>query len=171
MIGRESERKLLEKLYNSREPEFVAIYGRRRVGKTFLVKEQFKGRFAFWHTGLSPYDRERAHLLQDQLRAFHDSLLEYGLKEGKPPKTWMDAFSLLSALMDGLEEEGKKVIFIDELPWMDTARSRFIPAFENFWNGWAAKRDDILLIVCGSATSWIEDNLINNKGGLYGRLT
>ena len=171
MVGRENERKLLEKLYNSRKSEFVAVYGRRRVGKTFLVKEQFKGRFVFWHTGLSPYDREKSHLLQDQLQVFHTSLTRYGLKETRPPKTWMEAFSLLSDLVDGIRDERKKVIFIDELPWMDTARSRFIPAFESFWNGWAAKRDDVLLIVCGSATSWIEDNLINNKGGLYGRLT
>lgn len=171
MIGRKAERKILDKLYRSTESEFVAVYGRRRVGKTYLVKEHFKGQFAFWHTGLSPYDRDRTSLLQDQLKAFHHTLVSYGLKESRSPKSWMDAFFLLEKYVEGLHGGGKKVIFIDELPWLDTARSRFLPAFENFWNGWAARRDDILLIVCGSATSWMEDNLINNKGGLYGRLT
>lgn len=171
MVGRIAEQKQLDKLFHSDKSEFVAIYGRRRVGKTFLVKEHFKGRFIFWHTGLSPYDREKKNFLQDQLKAFHITLMRYGLKESPAPKSWMDAFFLLEQLMENLNSSGKKIIFIDELPWMDTARSRFILAFESFWNGWASKRDDILLIVCGSATSWIEDNLINSKGGLYGRLT
>ena len=171
MIGRKTERALLEKCFDSKESEFVAVYGRRRVGKTYLVKEQCKGCLAFWHTGLSPYDRDKRDLLSDQLHAFHANLIRYGLKECAAPKSWIDAFGLLAKLMEDRGAEGKKVIFIDELPWMDTARSRFIPALENFWNDWAAKRDDILLIVCGSATSWMEDNLINNKGGLYGRLT
>ena len=171
MTGRIKEQKQLEKLLQSNDSEFVAVYGRRRVGKTYLVKEYFKGEFAFWHTGLSPYDRDRKNLLQDQLNAFHHTLLRYGLKETPCPKTWMDAFFLLEQLLETKKQGEKKVVFIDELPWLDTARSRFVPAFENFWNGWAAKRDDILLIVCGSATSWMEDNLINNKGGLYGRIT
>lgn len=171
MTGRQEERKRLEKCFESKHSEFVAVYGRRRVGKTYLVKEQFKDRFLFWHTGLSPYDRDRKNLLQDQLHAFYVNLLRYGLKKGAQPSSWLDAFALLALLMESKKGPGKKVIFIDEMPWMDTARSRFIPAFEHFWNDWAAKRDDILLIVCGSATSWIEDNLIHNKGGLYGRLT
>ena len=171
MTGRTKEQKQLEKLLQSKDSEFVAVYGRRRVGKTYLVKEYFHGDFAFWHTGLSPYDRDKKNMLQDQLNAFHHTLLRYGLKETPCPKTWMDAFFLLEQLLETKEQGEKKVVFIDELPWLDTARSRFVPAFENFWNGWAAKRNDILLIVCGSATSWMEDNLINNKGGLYGRLT
>ena len=171
MVGRNIERRQLDNLYNSHKSEFVAVYGRRRVGKTFLIKEHFKGKFSFWHTGLSPYDREKKNLLQDQLKAFHISLMRFGLKDSPVPKSWMDAFFLLEQLIESDGTVGKKVIFIDELPWMDTPRSRFIPAFEHFWNGWASRRDDIMLIVCGSATSWIEDNLINSKGGLYGRIT
>lgn len=171
MVGRINEQQQLLKLYNSKESEFVAVYGRRRVGKTYLIKETFKGNFTFWHTGLSPYDRDKSNLLQDQLITFHNSLSAYGLKESRPPKSWIEAFSLLKMLIASRPESEKKVVFIDELPWMDTPRSRFVPALENFWNGWAATRDDVLLIVCGSATSWMEDNLINNKGGLYGRLT
>lgn len=171
LIGRDKEIKELETLYTSDKSEFVAVYGRRRVGKTFLVKEVFKKRLSFWHTGLSPFDRDKTFLLRDQLQAFYYSLQDYGLQGCQCPKSWLEAFRLLQKLLTEQDNGSRQVVFIDELPWMDTARSRFIPAFEYFWNGWASKRDNILLIVCGSATSWIENNLINNQGGLYNRLT
>ena len=171
IIGRQSEREQLERIYNSNGSKFVAVYGRRRVGKTFLIKEHFKDRLTFWHTGLSPYDRDKKYLLHNQLQAFFYSLQDYGLDGATCPKSWLEAFRLLEKLLMQLDDGSRQVIFIDELPWMDTARSCFIPAFEHFWNGWASKRDNVVLIVCGSATSWMEDNLINNKGGLYNRLT
>lgn len=170
IIGRKKEISELERLYRSENSEFVAVYGRRRVGKTFLVKGVFKDRLAFWHTGLSPYDRDKRFLLRDQLQNFFYSLQDYGLEGESCPKSWLEAFRLLEKLLVQKDDGRRQVVFIDELPWMDTARSRFIPAFEHFWNGWASKRDNILLIVCGSAISWMEDNLINNKGGLYNRL-
>ena len=114
MVGRNNEHQQLIKLLNSNESEFVAVYGRRRVGKTYLIKETFKGKFAFWHTGLSPYDRDRNHLLQDQLVTFLSSLSAYGLKESRPPKSWMEAFYLLEKLIESNSAVGKKVIFIDE---------------------------------------------------------
>lgn len=171
IIGRKKEIEELERLYNVENAEFVAVYGRRRVGKTYLIKEVFEGRFAFWHTGLSPYDHDKKFLLRDQLQAFLYSLQDFGYEGQACPKSWLEAFRLLEKLLASKDDGSRQVVFIDELPWMDTARSRFIPAFEHFWNGWASKRDNILLIVCGSATSWMEDNLINNKGGLYNRLT
>ena len=171
IIGRKKEIEELERLYNAENAEFVAVYGRRRVGKTYLIKEVFKDRFAFWHTGLSPYDHDKKFLLRDQLQAFLYSLQDFGYEGQACPKSWLEAFRWLEKLLAYKDDGSRQVIFIDELPWMDTARSRFIPAFEHFWNGWASKRDNILLIVCGSATSWMEDNLINNKGGLYNRLT
>ncbi|MBQ6227277.1 MAG: ATP-binding protein [Prevotella sp.] len=171
IIGRKCEIEELEALYNSGKPEFVALYGRRRVGKTYLVKELFKDRFTFWHTGLSPYDRERKFLMRDQLQAFYYSLQDYGLTGESCPKSWLEAFRLLERLLIQKNDGKRLLVFIDELPWMDTARSRFIPAFEHFWNGWAVKHDNIMLIVCGSATTWMTDNVINNKGGLYNRLT
>ena len=171
VIGRKNEINELESIYKLNSSEFVAVYGRRRVGKTFLVKEVFKERFAFWHTGLSPYERDKKFLLRDQLQAFHYSLEDYGLTGEPCPKSWLEAFRLLEKLLARKSTGGRLVVFIDELPWMDTARSRFIPAFEHFWNGWASKHDNLMLIVCGSATSWMEANLINNKGGLYNRLT
>ena len=170
IIGRKKEIAELEQLYNAENSQFVAVYGRRRIGKTYLIKETFKDRFAFWHTGLSPYDRDKKFLLRDQLQAFYYSLQDYGLQGGTSPRSWLEAFRLLEKLLEQKDNGQRLVVFIDELPWMDTARSRFIPAFEHFWNGWASKRNNILLIVCGSATSWMEDNLINNKGGLYNRL-
>lgn len=171
IIGRKAERAELDNIYSADGPRFVAVYGRRRVGKTFLIKEHFKEKLTFWHTGLSPYDRDKKFLLRDQLQAFYYSLQDFGLQGAACPKSWLEAFRLLENLLKQKDDGSRQVVFIDEMPWMDTARSRFIPALEYFWNGWASKRDNMMLIVCGSATSWIEDNLINNKGGLYNRLT
>jgi hypothetical protein len=171
LIGREKEIEELERIWQSGNSEFVAIYGRRRVGKTYLVKTLFENRMAFWHTGMAPHDSDRKNQLYSQLQTFFYSLQDYGLQGGECPKTWLEAFRMLENLLVQKDDGSRQVVFIDELPWMDTARSNFIPAFEHFWNGWASKRGNIMLIVCGSATSWIENNLINNKGGLYNRLT
>ncbi len=172
IIGRKNEIEELEKLYNSDRSEFVAVYGRRRVGKTFLIKQVFKGRIAFQHTGVSPVDQEGdASRLKIQLESFYYSMLSHGLEGFKMPKTWMEAFYQLEQLLLKLDDGKRQVIFIDELPWMDTPRSGFLSAFESFWNGWCSGRDNIMLIVCGSATSWILSNLSRSKGGLYGRLT
>lgn len=171
LVGRKAEIEELTSLYESGRAEFVAIYGRRRVGKTFLVKELFQDKMAFYHSGLSPYDKERRISMRDQLEAFYASLMNYGMEESHCPKTWMEAFRMLGELLDSRAGEGRQLLFIDELPWMDTARSKFLVAFEHFWNTWGAWRDRVMLIVCGSATSWMLDNLINNRGGLYDRLT
>ena len=108
MVGRLEEQKRLEKCFESKHSEFVAVYGRRRVGKTYLVKEQFKDRFLFWHTGLSPYDRDRKNLLQDQLHAFYVNLLRYGLKEGAQPSSWLGAFELLARLVESKKRNWEK---------------------------------------------------------------
>lgn len=171
MVGRKEEIKQLEKLYASGRSEFIAVYGRRRVGKTYLIKEVFKDRLSFWHTGVSPYDMVRESRMDNQLRVFYNNLLRYGSVEDNIPQNWFDAFGMLARLIEAKPGSGKRVLFIDELPWMDTPRAGFVPALENFYNDWVARRDDIMLIVCGSATSWIEDTLINSKGGLYRRLT
>ena len=172
IVGRQAEIAELEKLYHSDRPEFVAVYGRRRVGKTFLIKQALKGRITFQHTGVSPIDQDSDRgQMRMQLESFYYALLNQGLEGYKPPKTWMEAFFLLEQLLQNLDNGERQVVFIDELPWMDTPRSGFLPAFESFWNGWCSGRDNIMLIVCGSATSWILSNLSRNKGGLYGRLT
>ena len=165
IIGREEEIRLLRRAYDSQESEFVAIYGRRRVGKTFLVRKFFSNRFTFQYTGAYNITNK------DQLEEFHRSLVSQGLPdEAKVPKNWFEAFHLLERLISESLDE-RKVIFIDELPWMDVRNSRFVPAFEHFWNGWASARTDVLLVICGSATSWIINKIFRNKGGLYNRVS
>ena len=172
IIGRKNEMEELERLYSSDRPEFVAVYGRRRVGKTFLIKQALKNRFTFQHTGVSPVDQQdEKNRMKTQLESFYYSLLNHGLEGFSQPKTWMEAFFLLEHLLRELDNGQRMVIFIDELPWMDTPRSRFLSAFESFWNGWCNSRDNVMLVVCGSATSWMLSNLSRSKGGLYGRLT
>ena len=171
IIGRKAEIEELNTLYHSKKAEFVAVYGRRRVGKTYLIKELFRDKMAFYHTGMSPIDSAGNNLLQDQLKSFHNSLLRYGMEDEKQPETWLAAFFLLEKLLEDKNDGSRQVVFIDELPWMDTPRSGFLSAFEHFWNGWGSGRNNLMLIVCGSAASWIENNLINNHGGLYDRLT
>lgn len=171
MIGRKKEIAELNRYYHSGRAEFVAVYGRRRVGKTFLIDEVFHDNMVFHHTGLSPYDRQRKITLKDQLQNFYFSLLRHGMENIAQPKSWMEAFFMLEKYLETCDNGSRQVVFIDELPWMDTARSSFLTALEAFWNGWGNTKHNLLLIVCGSATSWMLDNLINNKGGLYGRLT
>lgn len=171
IIGREREIKELEALYNSNKPVFAVVYGRRRVGKTFLVREMFEGSFDFYHTGLSPFELRGKKLKEQQLSNFYTSLVRYGSEMKGVPSDWFEAFN---ALIDLLEKHGDKkrlVVFIDELPWLDTPRSGFVTALEHFWNGWGAGRSNLMLIVCGSATSWISDKLLNNRGGLFDRTT
>ena len=165
LIGREKEITRLQKAYESKESEFVAVYGRRRIGKTYLIRETFDNKFTFQYTGIHDVTN------REQLTEFHSVLIEQGLDKSEPkPKTWFDAFRCLRHLIEKSKKK-RKVIFLDELPWMDTTNSRFIPAFEHFWNGWASARKDILLIICGSATSWILNKIFRSKGGLYNRVT
>lgn len=171
IIGRESELAEFQRIYDSGKAEFVVVYGRRRVGKTFLIREYFKQKFAFYHTALSPIELEGKNLCNKQLQSFHSSLMRYGAESGSQPQDWFEAFDMLISLLKQQKEGKRQVVFIDEMPWMDTPRSGFITALEHFWNGWAAGKENIMLIVCGSSTSWITDNLINNHGGLYGRTT
>lgn len=171
MIGRKGEVNELNRLYESNKAEFVAVYGRRRVGKTFLIDSVFGGRYAFRHAGLSPVEHGKANAMRNQLNHFYNSLLNYGMTKGEKPKSWLDAFFMLEQLLLRKDDGTKQVVFIDEMPWLDTTRSGFITALEAFWNTFACCRKNMMLIVCGSANSWIQDKLINNHGGLYGRLT
>lgn len=165
VIGRERELDILEKAKESPKSEFVAIYGRRRVGKTFLVREAFKQQFAFYLTGVPNIS------LHQQLHNFHKAIQKYYPDNTcTPPRNWFEAFEQLEDLVVKTDS-GKRVIFLDELPWLDTAQSGFIPALDYFWNSFASARKDILLVVCGSAASWMINTLIHNKGGLHNRIT
>lgn len=165
LIGRIQEKEQLLETLHSNQSEFVAVYGRRRVGKTFLIRETYNYRFTFQHTGLANSN------MQKQLKNFKASLQKAGMKKIPRITCWLDAFFALEQFLENIEKEQRKIIFLDELPWMDTSRSDFISALEHFWNGWATTRKDIVLIVCGSATSWIIEKIINNHGGLHNRLT
>lgn len=165
IIGRVNELDLLRKVKASEKSEFVAVYGRRRVGKTFLIREAFHQDFAFYLTGVANIN------LHQHLSNFHRAMQKYYPEESlTSPGSWFDAFGQLE---DALSKTGKdkKVIFLDELPWLDTAQSSFIQALDYFWNSFASARNDIILIVCGSAASWMINTLIHNKGGLHNRVT
>ena len=164
MIGRNQEKARLLEAASSKYSEFVAVYGRRRVGKTFLIRETFQYNFAFQHSGLSLQNYSL------QLSEFWRSLKEQGLPDCPRPHDWFDAFEYLGHLL-AKSKARKKVVFLDELPWMDTPRANFVTALEHFWNGWASARKDILLIICGSATSWIISKVLKNHGGLHNRIT
>ena len=171
MIGREKETAELEELYRGDQAELVAVYGRRRIGKTYLIEQTFKNRFSFRHAGLSPIEHENKGRLKAQLKHFYNSLRSFGSNIEKCPDSWLDAFFILQQLLEAKYDGQRQVVFIDELPWLDTPRSGFMTAFEAFWNNWATHQDHLMLIVCGSANSWMLDELINNHGGLYGRVT
>ena len=164
LVGRVRERQLLESALASDYSQFIAVYGRRRVGKTFLVRESFGYSFAFQHSGLA------GGSMREQLFAFCASLEEAGLSGFARPRNWLEAFEALKALIRKSRRR-RKVVFIDELSWMDTPRSDLMVALEGFWNGWASARRDVVLVVCASATSWMIDKVVHNKGGLYNRLT
>lgn len=174
VIAREKEQAILEGLLNEPTAQFLAVYGRRRIGKTFLIREFFEENFVFTHTAVSPMELMENHselLYRVQLDEFASSLRKFGSKDETPIKDWFDAFHRLEVLLSAKKTKKKMVVFIDEMPWLDTPRSGFLSAFEHFWNGWGAGKHNLLLVVCGSATSWMLDNLVNNKGGLYGRTT
>lgn len=165
IIGRSDEITIFEERYNSSKSEFIAVYGRRRVGKTFLIRSVFKQRFTFQMSGIANAT------LQQQLDNFQKTIVEqYPRIKTKPVTNWLDAFEIIKTVINKSKQK-KKVLFIDELPWLDTSRANFIQALEHFWNSWASARKDVLLIVCGSAASWMINNLINNQGGLHNRVT
>lgn len=150
----------------SERSEFVVVYGRRRIGKTFLVRRFFRDNYAFSFVGKHEMGREQ------QLTEFAKELMRYSHSTFVPQlKNWTEAFDALQRLLETYNISGKKVVFFDEMPWMDTPKSDFVSALENFWNGWANMRDDIVLVACGSATSWMVDKLLHNQGGLFNRIT
>ena len=170
ITGRAAEMQKLAHALASADAEFVAIYGRRRVGKTFLVREFFGEAICFELTGMHGVS------LVDQLENFAAALGQAkGLSERlRPPGSWREAFAQLERHVDALPPAAagsKHVVFLDELPWLDTRRSKFCPALEHFWNTWASRRKDVLMVVCGSAASWMVQQVVEAKGGLHNRIT
>lgn len=164
LIGREKEKEILVNALHEEYSQFIAVYGRRRVGKTFLIREAYDYKFDFQFTGAAKLATRK------QLVRFRRALKEHGQNDTPELTNWGDAFSELKRFINGLPT-GKKVIFFDELPWMDAPRSGFLSELESFWNGWASARKDIVFVVCGSSTSWMVKKIIKNKGGLHNRLS
>lgn len=163
IIGRKYEFELLEAALASNESELIIVYGRRRVGKTFLVNQFFENQFTFKFTGV--YNQPKSV----QLERFASQMEEYSGQSYDAPDNWFKAFDLLKQHLKAVKTDGKKSVFIDEMPWLDTDGSNFVAAFEQFWNGWAAAEGNIVLVACGSATSWMTDKLLGNQGGLFNR--
>lgn len=166
-VGREKERERLLKKLKSDRAELIAILGRRRVGKTFLVKEVYRDNLFFHFTGL--YKGR----LKEQLSRFAKQINE-SLGTGMAvaiPENWFEAFDLLRSLIEGKKSKKKKVIFLDEFPWMATNKSRFLTAFTDFWNGFAVDRKDLIIVICGSSASWMINKIYKSKGGLHNRVT
>jgi hypothetical protein len=167
IIGRELEKEKLKEALNSHRSELIAIYGRRRIGKTYLVREYYSKNMIFSFSGLKSGTRS------DQIENFLLQLNDYAQEfENEQPENWLQAFHLLKHYLKNIKQtKKKKVIFIDEFPWVDTLRSGFLPAFENFWNTYCTTRSDLIVVICGSAASYMLKKIIKNRGGLHNRIT
>lgn len=166
LIGRKQEKETFKHCLESSESKLIAVYGRRRVGKTFLVRRYFQTKIKFEVAGLHNAN------LKEQLVHFSTTLAKHGWQEAgiHTPTSWQQAFDMLERFISSLSGQGKKVIFLDELPWFDTPKSKFLMAFENFWNAYCTRRSDIVCVICGSAASWIIKKVLKNKGGLHNRV-
>ncbi len=165
IIGRKEHLKELDRLLESNDAEFLALYGRRRVGKTFLIEQHFGKQLCFQLTGI------RDGLLKEQLANFHTEISKRSQKQRDCPSSWQEAFQQLADHLRTLRGKGKRVIFLDELPWLASARSRFLPALDHFWNTYLRKDPRFILVICGSAASWMIAKVIDHKGGLHNRIT
>ncbi len=165
IIGRKTEQVLLSQILMSGEPELVAMYGRRRVGKTFLIRNVFEKQLAFEFSGI------HSATLDQQLENFSEALSNAaGLRMARPT-TWVLAFKSLTDYLTPIIKRQRKVIFFDEFPWASTPKSGFMQAFENFWNMWASRQKNLVVVICGSAAAWMIQKVINNRGGLHNRVT
>ncbi|MCA9645124.1 MAG: hypothetical protein KC492_30750, partial [Myxococcales bacterium] len=168
LVGRRRERELLDRALDSSEAELIAIYGRRRVGKTFLVRRHLDKTLRFELVG------SHGATLAEQLGNFSQALgRAWGASlPPAPPPSWQAAFVQLIAYLEGLPAPRRKhVVFLDELPWLAARRSRFLTAFEHFWNSWAVKKPWLVVVVCGSAAAWMTGKLLHARGGLHNRIT
>lgn len=165
IIGRKKECERLDECMNADQAQLVIVYGRIRVGKTYLINEYFENRFAFKITGSYGQPKEV------QLKIFDTSLSRQNGVNKLNSKDWFEAFNSLRDYLETLDTNEKQVIFFDEMPWLYTQKSSFLAAFEWFWNDWASTRRNLIFIVCGSATSWMDEKIANNKGGLFNRQT
>ena len=168
IVARQTELSKLERLYRSPKAECLALYGRRRVGKTFLINQFFKDRGLYFEiTGIQNASKA------SQLRRYHREFCNLFDNEhdSPPPKNWDEALDRLQKQVSKVPTDRKVIIFFDELPWLATPKSGLLDEIDYFWNRHFSRMDNVLVIICGSAAAWMIKKIINNKGGLYGRLS
>ena len=166
-IGRTKEKKILEAAVKSNNAELIAVYGRRRVGKTFLIKKVCSKHIKFSFTGINNASKS------EQLEHFSivmQETLQQPIALGIPT-SWLQAFAVLKSYLNYFSRRTTKVIFLDEIPWLDSHKSGFLKAFEAFWNSWAVNQPKVKVIICGSAASWMVKKIVNARGGLHNRIT
>lgn len=167
ITGRIEEQKVLEQTLRATEAELIAVFGRRRVGKTYLIRKVFQKQLIFEFSGVHNAG------LKEQLLNFRNTLTG-AMQLTVPlalPTNWTEAFEMLKNYAEPQLKERKCVIFLDEFPWLSSAKSGFLPAFEFFWNSWGTRQPDLILTICGSAASWMIQKIVNNRGGLHNRIT
>ena len=166
LIGREKEKAILQQALISEESEMIAIIGRRRVGKTFLIRSVYQEKIDIEFTGVQNASRK------EQLASFHFLIKRYAKSDSlKSPKNWLEVFHQLITVLDEKNNPNKKqILFFDELPWLATKKSGFLRALGFFWNNWASK-NNIIVVICGSAASWMIQKVVKDKGGLHNRIT
>ena len=165
IIGRVDELKTLDNCYKSKESQLIIVYGRRRVGKTFLINHAFENKFTFKFTGV--YKQSKSV----QLINFTNELNRLDGKERKAISDWSSAFNELRSYLDSFTDNQKLIVFFDEMPWLDTPKSGFLSAFDYFWNNYGNNKNNLIFIVAGSASSWISNKLFASKGGFFNRHT
>lgn len=169
ILARRNEISILDEFLKSDKAEFLAIYGRRRVGKTFLIKSHFQEQncIFFSVTGIEKgtFLQQREVCCKQISNTFYDGI------PIETPKAWLKVFELLHTAITRIAKNKKVVIFFDEFPWLAKPRTNLLQALEYFWNQYWSIDKRVKLIVCGSLSSWIIRNIINNTGGLYNRVT
>lgn len=168
IFGRQQEQQLLDEVLFAREAQFLAVYGRRRIGKTYLISQYFQNKgYYFEFTGVKDASL-RAQLINFQI-AFSEAFF-YGALQPQP-SSWIEAMTQLREYVQQLAKDKKIIIFIDEIPWLATPKSGFLGALDHVWNRYLSRMPNVVLVICGSAASWMIDNVIYDTGGLYGRLS
>ena len=166
MIGRSEQIALMQETLSIKKSSFVAVTGRRRVGKTYLIDDVYSNNFCLRITGIQGGDK------QTQINNFTQKISEYSNKKIDTTATnWQQVFVQLKSYLKLLPKKKKQIIFLDELPWISTNKSGFLQMLAHLWNDYLSKETHFILVVCGSATSWITQKIINDKGGLHNRIT